>query len=72
MRPVSERSPEAEHRRVGGHWEGDLIIGKGSRSAIRTLVERTTRYTVLVHLGDIRSAEQLREELIKPESTVVI
>lgn len=65
MKPVSERPPEAEHRRIGGHWEGDLIIGKGSRSAIGTLVERTTRYTILVYLGDVRSAEQLRDELIK-------
>ncbi|MFD0661441.1 hypothetical protein ACFQZ3_32875 [Thermocatellispora tengchongensis] len=34
---------------MAGHWEGDLIVGQGSRSAIGTLVDRTTRYVVLLH-----------------------
>jgi transposase, IS30 family len=56
---LSERPAEADDRAAPGHWEGDLILGEGSRSAVGTLVERSTRMTLLLHLPDGKSAEQV-------------
>ncbi|MEC4614956.1 MULTISPECIES: IS30 family transposase [Tsukamurella] len=56
--------PDISDRLIPGHWEGDLIVGTGYRSAIGTLVERTSRYTILLHLGGARSAEAVRDAMI--------
>ena len=60
MLSIEERPKEVEDRIIPGHWEGDLIIGKNNRSALGTLVERTTRTTILVPVKSKRAEEVAR------------
>ena len=67
---ISERPAEVEDRAVPGHWEGDLIIGKDGLSAIGTLVERSTRYVVLLHLPEGRTAAEVRTAMTNAVKTL--
>lgn len=61
---IRDRPAEVADRAVPGHWEGDLIIGTGSGSAIGTLVERSTRFTILLHLPADHTAESVATAMI--------
>ena len=61
---IADRPPEADDRAVPGHWEGDTIAGKAGKSQIGTLVERSTRFTMLAPLPGGKSADAFADALI--------
>ncbi|HZA86867.1 MAG TPA: IS30 family transposase [Acidimicrobiales bacterium] len=65
MTMIDQRPAEAADRTVPGHWEGDLITGAANRSAIGTLVERSARFIVLLHLPERHTAEAVRDVLVQ-------
>lgn len=64
MTPIVDRPKEALGRAVPGHWEGDLITGELNKTAVGTLVDRCSRYVMLLHLPDGHRAGQVRDEMI--------
>lgn len=67
---IRERPPEVEDRAVPGDWEGDLILGKNGKSAIGTLVERCTRFVILLPLPEGRTADAVREAMTQRIQTL--
>jgi len=67
---ISERPAEAEDRAVPGHWEGDLIAGAGNKPAIGTLVERPTRFVLLLHLPHGHGADAVAAQMTQVMTTL--
>jgi len=65
---ISERPAEVDDRAVPGHWEGDLVTGTQNKSAIGTLVERASRYLMLLHLPDGHGADAVQEAMVEAMS----
>jgi IS30 family transposase len=65
---ISQRPPEVTDRAVPGHWEGDLIMGTAGGVAVGTLVERSTRFTILLHLPGRHDADSVAEAMIREMS----
>jgi transposase, IS30 family len=60
---VSDRPAEAEDRAVPGHWEGDMVVGKNSKSQVLTLAERASRFCLIIALPDGRTADKVADAL---------
>ena len=70
--PISQRPAEAADRAVPGHWEGDLIMGRDNGSAIGTLVERASRYVLLIHLPGRRTAQEFHDAVVPTINTLPV
>ena len=70
MKPIHDRPIEATDKKVAGHWEGDLIVGVGSASAMVTLRERTTQYGIAVNLPIDHTAARVNEAIINAFKSV--